>query len=176
MQSLDIAKTFALQAGLSAIAAQTMPSWYFQEGSNASKGFAIKMGQVWHEAQELHSNYSDSLAAQAAQQFPALYAHVMHGQRPGISFVVALGQQYRQLTPILNLASFIHQIEKKFHHHLVWAADHERYELIIAGIRADQMLEAMDLEKKMRYATGFQNRILGNAWTGHGRSAGGNNH
>lgn len=36
----------------------------------------------------------------------------------------------------------------------------KHFEIIIAGIRASQMLEVMDLEKTNRYATSFQNRIL----------------
>jgi len=39
--------------------------------------------------------------------------------------------------------------------------DAERFEIIIAGIRASQMLDVMDLlDKTNRYATSFQNCIL----------------
>ena len=43
---------------------------------------------------------------------------------------------------------------------LKWARDPERYEVIIAGIRAEQMQEGMDFDKSTRYATNFQNRVI----------------
>ena len=72
----------------------------------------------------------------------------------------ALGQRYRQTTPLLNITELIKEIDEKYRFHIIWAQDADRFEIIIAGIRAAQMLDVMDLEKTNRYATGFQNRIL----------------
>jgi hypothetical protein len=66
----------------------------------------------------------------------------------------------RQTTPLLNLSELIKEIDEKYRFHLIWAQDAERFEIIITGIRASQMLDVMDLEKTNRYATSFQNRIL----------------
>jgi hypothetical protein len=54
----------------------------------------------------------------------------------------------------------INGIEKDYPYSLKWARDPDRYQIIIDGIRAEQMQEAMDLEKSTRYATNFQNRIM----------------
>jgi len=88
------------------------------------------------------------------------YAYVMEGQRTGAIFSTVLGQRYRQATPLLNYAAVQKEIEEKYPHHLTWAQDDERYETIIAGIRAGQVIQAMDLDKYTRYMTSFQNRIF----------------
>jgi hypothetical protein len=84
----------------------------------------------------------------------------MEHQKQGTVFSTALGQRYRQTTPLLNLSELIKEIDEKYRFHLIWAQDAERFEIIIAGIRASQMLDVMDLDKTNRYATSFQNRIL----------------
>ena len=38
--------------------------------------------------------------------------------------------------------------------------DPDRYQAIIYGTRAEQMLKGMDLDKSVRYATNFQNRLI----------------
>lgn len=84
----------------------------------------------------------------------------MEHQKQGTVFSTVLGQRYRQTTPLLNLSDLIKEIDEKYCFHLIWAQDAERFEIIIAGIRASQMLDVMDLDKTNRYATSFQNRIL----------------
>ena len=160
MQSLDIAREFAIQAGINPIAALSLPTWFFKEDEDGEKAHAQKICRAWLEGHTLKSHYSDQLSAQIAQQFPELYAYVMEGQRQGTVFSTALGQRYRQTTPLLNMNELIKEIEEKYRFHLIWAQDADRFEIIIAGIRASQMLEVMDLEKTNRYATSFQNRIL----------------
>jgi hypothetical protein len=160
MQSLDIAREFAIQAGINPIAALSLPNWFFKDEAGGEKDDAQKIYGAWLESHTLKSHYSDQLSAQIAQQFPGLYAYVMEGQRQGAIFSTALGQRYRQTTPLLNMNELIKEIEEKYRFHLIWAEDAKRFEIIIAGIRASQMLEVMDLEKTNRYATGFQNRIL----------------
>ena len=54
----------------------------------------------------------------------------------------------------------INLIVERYPDHLRWAADPERFQGIVDGMRYGQMLGAMDLEKSNRYATSFQNRIL----------------
>ena len=159
MQSLEIAQEFAKQAGMNAIAALSLPSWYFKEDSS-QKSFAIKVFDAYAEVISLRNCFSDQLTAQIAQQSPNLYAYVMEGQRSGAIFSTVLGQRYRQATPLLNYAAVQKEIEEKYPHHLTWAQDDERYETIIAGIRAAQVIEAMDLDKYTRYMTSFQNRIF----------------
>lgn len=159
MLSLEIAQEFAKQAGMSVMAAMTLPTWFFKEGS-PQKSFAMKVFDAYAEVISLRSGFSDQLTAQIAQQFPNLYAYVMEGQRTGAIFSTVLGQRYRQATPLLNYEAVQKEIEQKYPHHLTWAQDDERYETIIAGIRAGQVIEAMDLDKYTRYMTSFQNRIF----------------
>jgi hypothetical protein len=54
----------------------------------------------------------------------------------------------------------LNAIEDNHKYHLLWAQDEERFETIITGIRATQVIEAMDLDKYTRYTTSFQNRIF----------------
>jgi hypothetical protein len=54
----------------------------------------------------------------------------------------------------------MNELNEKYKFHLAWAEAPERYQIIIDGIRATQMLEIMDLEKNTRYATSFQNRLI----------------
>jgi hypothetical protein len=42
----------------------------------------------------------------------------------------------------------------------VWARDAERYQILVMGLRAQQIEEAIDLDKSNRYATNLQNRLL----------------
>ena len=54
----------------------------------------------------------------------------------------------------------MNSLTSKFGDHLTWAQDPARYQLIINGIRAEQMYEVMDLERNNRIATSLQNRIF----------------
>jgi len=159
MQSLDIAQEFAKQAGISVLEAMSFPSWYFKEGSS-EKAYASKILDAYAEVIALRRCFSDQLTAQIAQQFPNLYAYVMEGQRQGAIFSSVLGQRYRLATPLQNYAAVQKEIEDNHKYHLLWAQDEERFETIITGIRATQVIEAMDLDKYTRYTTSFQNRIF----------------
>ena len=109
---------------------------------------------------ELKKQYSDQLIAQVKTKYPELYLYLMQGRPVTEAFGVALGRRYSHPSPLLNLQALIDEIEKSYSYFLKWARDPHRYEIIIAGIRAEQMQEAMDLEKSTKYSTNFQNRIL----------------
>jgi hypothetical protein len=159
MQSLDIAQQFVSQAGRSAIEAMNIPSWYFKEDDH-NKKFAPYILDVCSEAVLLRDQYSDRLSGELAKHFPNLAQYIMEGQKQGNSVLVSLGLRYKMSTPLLNLNALISEVKANYSHHLMWAKDAQRYEIIIDGIRAKAMLEAMDLDKSSRYATAFQNRIL----------------
>ena len=89
-----------------------------------------------------------------------LYDHVMKDVPKNTSFLAVLGQTYQQSTPSLNLAKLMNQIREDYPMHLIWAKDPKRHQTIIDGLRADLMLEALDLEKSSRYMTSIQNRLL----------------
>jgi hypothetical protein len=94
-----------------------------------------------------------------ATQYPELYEYVAEGFKPGYSFSSMLGTRYKQTTPSLNLATLMNKIlEQK--HHLRWSTHATRYQKIVDGLKAEKILEALDLDKSSRYATTFQNRIL----------------
>ena len=159
MQSLDIAREFARQAGINVIEGFSLPNWYFKEDSR-EKDFATTVFDAYAEVVTLQRCFSDQLTAQIAQQFPNLYAYVMEGQRQGAIFSSVLGQRYRQATPLQNYAALEKEMKESYRYHLIWAQDANRFEMIIAGIRATQVIEAMDLDKYTRYTTSFQNRIF----------------
>jgi hypothetical protein len=159
MQSLDIAQQFVSQAGRSAIEVMNLPSWYFKEDDH-NKKFAPYILDVCTEAILLRDQYSDRLSGELTKHFPNLAKYIMEGQKQGNSVLVTLGLRYKMSTPLLNLNALISEVKANYSHHLMWAKDAQRYEIIIDGIRAKAMLEAMDLDKSSRYATAFQNRIL----------------
>ena len=71
----------------------------------------------------------------------------------------ALGHRYQQSVPNMNLVKLMNELKEKFADHFTWAQDPHRHQIIIDGLRAEQMEQAMDLEKTNRYATNIQNRI-----------------
>lgn len=121
---------------------------------------ALRIALIYDEALELKNQYSDQLAAQVKDRFPALYQHVMARAKNETSFITVLGQRYAQAAVTLNLAALINELHERFPHHFIWAQAPERYQLIIDGLRAEQMELAIDFEKSTRYGTNFQNRIM----------------
>jgi len=91
--------------------------------------------------------------------YPTLYAYVMNGYKEGVSFTSVLGHRYEQSMPTMNLVKLMNTLKEKYPHHFTWAEDPTRYQIIIDGLRAEQMEEAMDLDKTNRYATNIQNRV-----------------
>jgi len=160
MMQLNIAQEFAKHARLDILGAHLYPSWYFAENDNGEKIRAIWVDRVWLQASELQRNYHDSLVPSIAKDYQQLYEHVMKGQPANTSFLNVLGQRYKQTTPSLNLASLMNELREKYPHHLQWAVDHKRYQIIIDALRADLVLKALDLDKSSRYMTSIQNRLL----------------
>ena len=161
MVSIDIARTFCERAGdFDVLDFMAIPSWYFKEDKYEFKEYSKFIQDVHKQAKELKGQYSDQLIAQVKTKYPELHHHLMQNRPVNEQFGVALGRRFGQSNPILNLQALIDEIEKKYSFCLKWARDPERYQTIIEGIRADQMQEAMDLEKSIKYATNFQNRIL----------------
>ena len=160
MQALNIAQEFCKQAGFNYTYAAGIPSWFFASDARDEKEFADWIDDVWLEASKLQKSFHDSIVPTIAERYPKLYEYVMEGRPANTSFLIALGQRYKQQTPVLNLSVLMNEIRDEFPHHLDWAQDPIRYQLIIDGIRGDLMMQAMDLEKTTRYITGIQNRIL----------------
>lgn len=159
MLSTNIARKFAQEAGFEDLAFMYLPHWYFLESGDDEKAFAIFIDCVQEEALRLKEHFHDRLVPTIEKDFPHLYQYVMDGQPSNASILTVLGQRYRQPTPALNLGVLSNQIGEKFKYHLQWATDPERFEGIIEGIRAEQMIEAMDLEKFHRYLTRAQNAM-----------------
>lgn len=160
MQSPIIRQQFADLAEIDAHTAQKLPAWFFQSSDHPQKEKAIYLAAVWDEAFALKAHYSDQLVAQAQDRYPNLYHYVMSGQKNSGSFAMACGQRFKQNVPSQNLAVLTNEINEKYPYHLIWAQDPERYEIYIAGLRAKQVIEGMDLDKTLRYSTAFQNQHL----------------
>ncbi|WP_353427878.1 hypothetical protein NHB34_01840 [Polynucleobacter sp. MWH-UH19D] len=159
MMQLDIAKEFARLANLDDHHAYLLPSWYFME-DDEEKLWSIFLHQVWLQAKDLQRNFRDSLIPKIPQDYPQLYEYIMDGQAANASFVQVLGSRFLQSVPTLNLAKLMNEISEKYPHHLQWAQDPRRYQVIVDGLRANLLLEALDLEKSSRYMTSIQNRML----------------
>lgn len=160
MQSERIKKFFAQEAGLSLLTAEQIPMWYFALDDEGNKEYALYLARVQSQALELKAHYSDTLVPHIEQRFPDLYDYVMQGQVVNASFLMVLGQRYKQSTPTLNLGAVINHISERYPHHVDWALQANRFQIIIDGLRGEQVLVGMDLEKSTRYATTFQNQII----------------
>ena len=160
MQSLDIAQKFTIRAGLSAMLGNSLPAWFFMEDDGGQKQHAIYLDLVWEQAEELRVKFSDRIVPQIKEYFPDLYHYIMQNQPANASFLMVLGQRYQKSAVTLNLTELMNSLTSKFGDHLTWAQDPARYQLIINGIRAEQMYEVMDLERNNRIATSLQNRIF----------------
>jgi len=160
MMQLNIAQEFAQHASLDVLGAHLLPAWYFSDDDDGQKKWAIWVDQVWLQAAKLQRNYHDSLVPRIAQDYPQLFEYVMKGQSANTSFLSVLGLRYKQTTPSLNLVSLMNEIREKYPHHLQWAADPRRYQIINDALRADLAFQALDLDKSSRYMTSIQNRLL----------------
>lgn len=160
MQSADVAQQFARHAGLSAMSATMMPAWYFSESGAREKKNAAYLLKVYEQAGQLKREYSDQIAPHIKVRYPDLYDYLMEGQAVTAQFLIVLGKTYQQSTALLNLSQLMQSLEDAYRHHLVWARDADRYEILVMGLRAQQIEDAIDLDKSNRYATHLQNRLL----------------
>jgi hypothetical protein len=160
MLSADIRHQFASHAGINLLVSPNLPAWYFSPAGHEEKHFALLIAKVFNQAHHFKTYYSDQMAHQIKERYPDLYDYVMEGQKVTAQFLIVLGQTYRQSTAIFNLMKLIEKLEADYRHHLIWAGDSERYQLILDSIRAQQIEAAIDLDKSNRYATNLQNRLL----------------
>ena len=160
MQSADVAQQFARHAGLSAMAATMMPAWYFSDSGAREKRVAANVLKVYEQADQLRREYTDQIAPHIKTRYPNLYDYLMEGEAVTAQFLIVLGKTYKQPTALLNLNKLLESLENAYHHHLVWAKDADRYQILVIGLRAQKIEEAIDLDKSNRYATYLQNRLL----------------
>lgn len=162
MQSLDVALEFCQKAGFATSAHLSMPHWYFQDDElgEHEKRLALYVDKVQEEALELKRVYSDHIVPTIAKEFPNVYSYVMQGQKEGASFIAILGVRFKQSAPTLNLGVVGNEIGEKYKDHLVWAYAWQRYEIIIAGIRARVASHIVADDKTTRYLISAQNRKI----------------
>ena len=162
MQSLDVALEFCQKAGFAPSAHLSMPHWYFQDDElgEQEKRKALYVDLVQEEALELKRIYSDHIVPTIAKEFPNVYSYVMNGQKEGTSFIAVLGARFKQSVPTLNLGVVSNEIGEKYKPHLQWAYAWQRYEIIIAGIRARVVAQIVADEKTTRYLIAAQNRKI----------------
>ena len=118
------------------------------------------MLKVYEQAAQLKREYSDQIAPHIKTRYPDLYGYLMEGEPVTAQFLIVLGKTYKQTTALLNLSQLMQTLDDRYGHHLVWARDAERYQILVMGLRAQQIEEAIDLDKSNRYATNLQNRLL----------------
>ena len=160
MQSTTIAYQFCERASLSEKIAHALPDWFFLEDGESEKLRAAKVSLIYDETADFKARFSDQLAARVKDVYPALFGYIMQGQKEGASFLMTLGQRYKQSAVTLNLGAVINELNENYPYHLTWAQAPARYQTIIDGLRAEQMEQAIDLDKSQRYATNLQNRML----------------
>ena len=160
MQSTLIATEFCERAGMPRVSARSLPDWFFLDEGTAERKRALVVARIYDEAADLKENYSEHKVSRVKEEYPALHAHVMQGQKEGASFLIVLGRTYSQSVPTLNLATLMNKLIENYQHHLLWAQAPARYQAIIDGLRAEQIERAIDMDKSQRYATNLQNRMM----------------
>jgi hypothetical protein len=73
---------------------------------------------------------------------------------------MTLGQRYKQAAVTLNLAALMNELKEQWVFHFIWAHAPSDYQIIVDGLRTEQIEQAIDLNKSQRYATNLQNRML----------------
>lgn len=159
MQSTTIAYEFCERASLSDKIAHALPDFFLEYGES-EKLRAVKVARIYDETADFKARFSDQLAARVKDSYPALFGYVMQSPKECASFLMTLGQRYKQSAVTLNLGAVINELNESYPHHLMWAQAPARYQTIIDGLRAEQMEQAIDLDKSQRYATNLQNRML----------------
>ncbi len=160
MQSVDFASQFCNRAGLPITSALSIPAWFFMPDDGGEKKRAMQLGRIYDQASTLRESYSDRIAPQIQTDYPDLYRYVMSGQPVTHSFLIALGQRYRQQTTTLNLGALMQSLEERYRFHLVWSSAPERYQLVIDGLRAELVERTIDFDASFARATSLQNRLL----------------
>ena len=161
MQSVDIALEFVKQVGLTEKIASTIPSWYFAaEDAGDEKSQSFQINRICEQANLVYCELGDRQVSDIDTKYPELFNYVMAGQGKEMQFFNVLARRHQKGTPALNMDAFLQSFETHYFHHLNWAKHHQRYAIIIEGIRADERLKAMELDKYHRYATGFQNHMI----------------
>ena len=161
LQSLDIASEFCSMADIDPLRATALPKWFFSaDEDDANKQFALSIDDVWHEANRLKMQFTDSIISEISKLFPNLYRYVVGVKTGNVSFINCLSERCEQSTVALDLAVLMNQILEKYPHHMLWASDPMRYQALINAVRARRMRNAVDLDKSTRHGTNFQNRIL----------------
>jgi len=75
---------------------------FFNNGGK-DKQHAARVTEIYDEVSALKNHYSDQLAAQVKDHYPALRQYVMERAEEGSSFIMAWDQRYSQSTVTLNL-------------------------------------------------------------------------
>lgn len=160
MQSVDVALEFCKRAGISTITYMNLPTWFFTIDDDGEKEWAITVGNIYVEALHLKEQYHDRLVGRIEKDYPHLYKYVLGQYKASPSFLIALGQLYKQQTPILNLAALINDLHERYPHHLTWARAPERYQMLINSLRREVTEKVVDVDKSYARAAAIQNRVL----------------
>lgn len=162
MSSPAIATEFCKRAGIDLTLSVELPHWYFcyDARSQEEKQHAQYLHTVIDQAYELKANPTSYHLKNAEKLYPELNDYLRSKNKSAQSFIKVLVSQYQQKSVLDNLDKLIHEILSNNKQHIRWNMNASRFEAIIRGMRAEQLLAVMDLEKSTRYATSLQNRII----------------
>ncbi len=98
-----------------------LPTWFFTINDDGEKEWAITVGNIYVEALHLKGQYHDRLIERIEKDCPHLYKYVLEQYKASPSFLIALGQLYKQQMSILNLAAPINDLHERYPQHLTQA-------------------------------------------------------
>jgi hypothetical protein len=151
-----VALEFVKCAGLPVASYVSLPAWFFKLDDGGEKAFALKIATIQSKAIHFINHFSNRLVGQVREHYPHLYDYVVDGERPGTSFAIALGQEFKQPTPMLNLGGLINGLQDDFPNHLTWADDPEYYQYLINSLCVEVVERVIDWDRTNAQASAIQ--------------------
>lgn len=146
MQSEQAKVDFCKKVGINVAHAYELPTWFFStdEDSRSRARFWL---MVCIETKKLKDEYTVDKMTQAKTLYPNLWLSVMGKEGSATQKVYTIGERlgvtFNKQTPCENLQAYLDYLEESHEWMLFWARDEDRHELIIQGLRAQAVLEAV---------------------------------
>ena len=138
---------FCIDVHLSAFSADQIPDWYFTDDVEPKENARFTYN-VFVEAAYLKEHYSPDLMLQVKVKLPNLWQYLMGSPgSPTQKVYATLGERlaslYKQSQPQSNIECLLDELKKKKLYELMWGENEARYTAVIAGLRANAVLDVL---------------------------------
>ena len=161
MHSSEVRRSFCFKAGIPDEQSGDLPSWYF-DSEPAPRHEAMRLGRVVSQAKRLLGSAMMVFGSGVRDLLPDLWEEVIG---PGalvskLNLVEKLSKRYPLSRPEEIVQAFIDDYSERFSYELLWAGQHLRFEALMAGIRAKEVIEVGTREDWQRADTLLHRRRL----------------